>query len=419
MFGLQELFDKTIEKQFKPNVLGVRILESKLEKIGIILTDFQRDGFQNQFKNLEDGKIHFDLSDEQVENAGYSDKEEELKTKLIEVVDTLADSTEDFISNLDGTMDGLVLDIVESMAGAVKRTIIDRQEDMVEDYGAIYQGFSEEISLIWGEAINLLQGYIVISDEATQGYLKRHISTKEEDITLNVLMMLQARASQIAKEVLSLIRNGFADGAQARWRSLHELAVVAAFIKSHGDEVSSMYLDHEGIESYKAAVQYNEFYTRLGVEPISSTEMNSLKIDYDRLIDKYGRVFRYDYGWASNAISNPKPNFRDIERATEFDHIRPYYKAASHNVHANVKGVLHKLGLYPEENILLAGPSVIGLSDPAKLTVISLNQISTTLFTHKTNIDFLVASKVMLEFGRDVEDAFILVEEQLAEKNYA
>ena len=49
-------------------------------------------------------------------------------------------------------------------------------------------------------------------------------------------------------------------------------------------------------------------------------------------------------------LSKQDLNFSDIERAVRLDHLRPYYKLASHNVHANPKGMLFRLGLYPESD---------------------------------------------------------------------
>jgi len=52
MFGLQELFDKQIEEQLRPNELGVCILENGLEEIGVFITDIQRFELEAQFSKL-------------------------------------------------------------------------------------------------------------------------------------------------------------------------------------------------------------------------------------------------------------------------------------------------------------------------------------------------------------------------------
>ena len=103
-------------------------------------------------------------------------------------------------------------------------------------------------------------------------------------------------------EVLALLHAGFADGAHARWRSLHEMAVVASLIQQHGQELAERYLLHENIQQYKLACEYQEFFDRLDVEPPSMENFEKLKVQRDELIARFGKVFKGDYGWASSAI---------------------------------------------------------------------------------------------------------------------
>ena len=42
----------------------------------------------------------------------------------------------------------------------------------------------------------------------------------------------------MSRAILALLRSGFADDAHARWRSLHELAVVSGFISEYGEDVA-------------------------------------------------------------------------------------------------------------------------------------------------------------------------------------
>lgn len=418
MFGLQELFDKYLKEQFKPNKLGVRILESELEKIGINLSDEQRTDLENQFEKIDRGSLSYNFNDEQLTEANVS-SEEELKPKIQSIVDNLGESIERFSGKLDGMMEGLVLSVVNSIGKSMKDSLVERMEDMLEDQEAIYTNYGEGIKETWGEALDLLQGLIVISDEAAQGYLKRSDQYFANNVVQDVLLRIHAKSNKISKEILVLLRHGFADGAQARWRSLHELAVVSSFIAHHGEDVAVKYIEHEAVEVFKAAKQYNEYYVRLGAEEISKEEMAAIEEDYVKLVEKYGTYYGYNYGWASNALNLKKPTFKDIEAAVELDHIRPYYKAASANIHANPFGVLSSLGLFPEEDILWAGPSGIGLSNPGQLTAITLTQITTSVLTYNTNIDFLVVCKAMAEYSKDVERVFIRIENELREHRNA
>lgn len=412
MFGLQEYFDQLIQDEFKPHRLGVKILEVDLEKIGLHITSEQRQDLEEQFKSLGQDSLKFDFSENQLEKSGVS-SEAELKPKLQEVIDNLPKSIEVFSGKIDGMMEGLILSVVDKMAESVSNTLQSRMDDMLKDQYEIQNAFDNNLHDIWAEALNLLQGLIVISDEAAQGYLKRSDKYSKNDLTQNLLVRLYAKANQISKEILHLIRHGFADGAQARWRSLHEIAVVCNFIAEHGDSVAERYVQHESVEIYKAAKQYNQFYARLGAEKIDDSEMVLIEKEYLELIDKYGKSYASDYGWAATALNLKRPMFINIEASVKLDHIRPYYKSASANIHANPAGVFKRLGLFPEEDILLAGPSGIGLSDPARSTVMSLTQITTSVLTYGANIDFLVVCRAMDEYGKSVKNKFLEIENEI------
>lgn len=408
MLGLQKLFDETIQSQFKPNVLAARIVESELEKIGIVITDNQRSDLERQFSKKKIRSINFEFNDDQIDVAGFKSKEE-LKPRLKIILDGLAESARSLSDKMNGTLHELVPDIVEKMAISAKSELHSRMQDMLEDQLRASQDFSNNIERLWGKPLALMQGLIVIAEEAAEGYLSWCKEGGDASITQEILLRIQAKSTQVSKEILALLRNGFADGAQGRWRTLHELSVVSAFIVQHGEGVALRYARHDAIELYKAAVQYNEFYARLGGEEISLEEMVAIKADYDELIELYGQNYKNDHGWAADALGIGRPTFRDIEASVSLDHYRPDYKSASANVHANPSGLFRRLGLFPEEDIYLAGPSNLGLSDPAQLTIISLTQITTSMLTHDPNIDFLVVCRTMAEYGKDVEAAFIEV----------
>src|SRR5208282_6072349 len=102
---------------------------------------------------------------------------------------------------------------------------------------------------------------------------------RSSDFAFEVLTRLHARSCQIASEVLSLLLAGHADGAMARWRSLHEISVVCSFISKHGNELAERYLLHQCVESYKAAAQYQEYCDRIGDAPFTSEQISSLERD--------------------------------------------------------------------------------------------------------------------------------------------
>ena len=94
---------------------------------------------------------------------------------------------------------------------------------------------SERVCEIWGEAIDRLDMLIDLCMEEGARFndLFREEAAQTDDFVFDALTRLHARGCQVGFEILALLKNGFADGAHARWRTLHELAVVAMFLAGH------------------------------------------------------------------------------------------------------------------------------------------------------------------------------------------
>jgi hypothetical protein len=230
---------------------------------------------------------------------------------------------------------------------------------------------------------------------------------------LEVLTRLHARACQVVHEILVLLAAGFADGAMARWRTLHEIAVIALFIGEYGEDLAEQYILHQQVESRRAMQDYIACHERLGYESLEPREVEAVERSYQNLLVRFGRSIGTQYGWAAEQLGISKPAFNNIERAVGIDHLRVHYRMASHNVHANPKGVFFKLGLLEEENLLPAGPSNAGLADPGHSAAISLVQTSTPLGLLHPTFDNIVALRIMVLLEREIGEAFGDAHQQL------
>ena len=65
----------------------------------------------------------------------------------------------------------------------------------------------------------------------------RPLGVRGKQDKVRVLLIRLVRACQVTDEIICLLENGFADGAMARWRTLHEIAVVAVVISQHGENL--------------------------------------------------------------------------------------------------------------------------------------------------------------------------------------
>tara|TARA_R110000787_G_scaffold110639_2_gene219331 strand:+ start:938 stop:1900 length:963 start_codon:yes stop_codon:yes gene_type:complete len=240
----------------------------------------------------------------------------------------------------------------------------------------------------WKDGLDLLVAFITTSEDLGQTILKREkqAASRKNDHKFAAAFTLHARGLMVSKEILSLLRNGFPDGALSRWRSLHEIAVVATLLKKNDAEVAQRFLEYRGIEECKALEQFAEYHERLGIEPPRPEDMSATKTRRNFLVGKFGEEFGKENGWAYPIIKNkegtprkPRIPFDALEKAAELDHCRPFYKWASDVVHAGPKPPWSYLGtseVPPENGMLLTGSSDSGFTDPAQFCAISLNLVN-------------------------------------------
>ena len=223
---------------------------------------------------------------------------------------------------------------------------------------------------------------------------------------VEALTRLHARSCQVAEEVIVLLESGFANGAIARWRTMHEIAVIAMFISDQGNECAERYIDHQVVESYKGAQEYEVVSVKLGYDPIPAPEMDQIRYQYDHAIKQYGPSFAGQYGWAAKYLPGKQATFREIEKAAKIDYLRGHYRMASHGIHANPKGIFFSVtSMFPTE-VLLAGPSNSGLADAGDGAAHSLLTASAMLLSLSPGFDYQVAVRVMGLLREEISAAF-------------
>lgn len=415
MKELQETFDSVIQDALRLEKVGTVLIQRKLKEIGIDLTVDQLAHLEQQLSELSGDILHFEIDDGQIARAGF-DSEDQIKQVIEEILSDFTTDIESFITSFHDDLPDLIRKITEELSGSILERLKGDAQRMLREREVLKNNFEINLNAVWGGALDLLAMFIVMALEAGESLNAslRQAAVEEDDVVFEVLTRLHARGCRIASEVLILLRSGYADGAHARWRSLHEVSVVGSFVSEGGRELAERYLLHEVVESYKAALQYQKHCSSLGYEPMTEKEIEKLRAEYKRLLSRFGEEYGSSYGWAVSALNKRKPNFSDIEEAVSLDHLRPYYKMASHNVHANPKGVFFALGLSPESSgILLAGPSNAGLFDPGHSTALSLGQITITLLTTRPNIDRLVISNMLLALGDEIGNAFAEAEQSI------
>ena len=317
--------------------------------------------------------------------------------------------------------DALTRAIEETLASATDTyhaDLIARAPQMLAERRAERIGFQARLYARWREAFDLYEVAWVVAQEAGARFVAKHQAqaAQEDDIAFDVLTRLHGRACHIASEVYSLLRAGQATAAMARWRSLHEVSVVCYLIRKHYESsLAQRYLDHEVVESLKALNEYDSYRERLGAEPVEPGLKQRL---LDRLAalsrpEVYGPNFGKPYGWASEVAGNPNPTFRNLEELVGLDHLRPYYKIASHGVHSNPKGIAFQLERpYPTNRMVMEGSNA-GLADPGQSALISLSQCTFTFIGSKPDVEVVTTASALQRIVDDACAAFIKAHRQL------
>ena len=235
----------------------------------------------------------------------------------------------------------------DKVAPAVAKALTRKAKRCVRREKRRERQIERRIQRQWGQALD--QYYIDVMCLRQMGIelheRERKRAELEDDTVFEVLSGLHARACRIALEVLTLLRSGFERGAMARGRTLHELAVLSIVIGEHGrrDEhadLAEKFLLHWQIAACKDAELYQAQCEVLGYEPLEQAELDEIRNRRDELIARFGVTYNKNraYGWADGLVK--KLDFEQLELLAGYSHLRLNYNMASHEVHADSRGLV-------------------------------------------------------------------------------
>jgi len=410
MSALDVLLQNITSKLLTQENLAFMLITIGLRKRGIELNPQQKKQLQDQIAEQlpatsdGDSSLYFDLDDIPEELDGIA---------LI--------STDEDYAELGNILNGRIEFAISEVIPVLSQKLIESWKEeapqtlrLQQDY---QKGFTQRIQHTWGNGLDLLDILLSTSLEMGMEFNKTYRSEacSNQDMVFEALTRLHARGCQVGREIHVLLTNGLADGAYARWRTLHELAVVADFLKNHDNITAERFLLHEHIDTYKSALQYQKHCSMLGRQPLSKNDMDHLRQRHDTLVARFGRDFKNNWGWAAVATGKTSPNFSDIEKQSGLEHIRPFVKEAHGNVHASAKGTLQRLGLIPEVDILLAGPSIFGLGEPGRNTAFSTLLLTTSLLLLRPTLEHISYVTAMQTLHQEIHDAFYEAEYEIAQ----
>lgn len=231
----------------------------------------------------------------------------------------------------------------------------------------------------WGKCFDLYELFSILSLKFASRYNQRVNSLKagidnKVKFRFVAIKELHGRACQIFAEILCLIKNGYADGAYARWRTLYEIMIVASFIKEEGEIAAKAFID----------ASFNEAKDYMWAKKVKQFE-------------KFKRV-----------------TFKDIENTCNYNKgwLREY-KTACKAVHASAEGTFCRLANREATGTILVGRSDYGVDVPATHACTTLSIINGEFLTIIPDFNTLVELYCLTVLRKSVVKAFNDAEKEI------
>lgn len=308
---------------------------------------------------------------------------------------------------IQAAMAGAVQDVVNTSADILLKSIRKQWPAIKAEHDQDREAFLETIQLLWGDALDKLD-MLIATAESVGGQaiaVARASRSKKRLAVTAALERLHIRGIHVASEVLALLREGFADAAFSRWRTLHEISVVAIVLGDHGEELAIRYLDHDLVEAQRGAEVYQRCHPKDAAKRTNAAALKQTLADFNEVVAKYGPAFKSPYGWAVEALGKEKPTFQHLEEAADQAQMRLQYKVASYGVHAGTKGLTVSVA-----DVFGEGPpgaaSIGGLHEAGGETAYSLARLTGPLLGPNWSVDKLAGMKVVIRLRDDAARAF-------------
>ncbi|MDF7774264.1 DUF5677 domain-containing protein [Sphingomonas sp. AOB5] len=397
MGALQDSLDRFLDEL--PRRELEHLVQDKLQAAGVEdeallgkIVDALLEGGGKIASILHDRPIKIEFDDADFERLG------KLSTRLEEQLPEIFERVADRSAN----------DIAEAMREKWRTGPADNQAEVTRS----------RILKTWAEPFDALRMLLTLCAEEGDKFNHAHLSSRRagEEGQALALARLHIRACRIAEEILLLLEHGRTEGAQARWRTLHEVAITATLIAEGGDALARRYFDHEIVDRKKALDDHRRAAELDGGSSADRDYAIELEKDFARAVAKYGRHFRGMYGWAGGQLGVPDdPKFHHLQEAAGSLTLKHRYRLASFDNHASPRALSQPMHLWdPTTHI----PSVFeaGFEAPATDTAQALVQITTTLYPQPWELDEIVFVKVLGRLRDDTAAAWFRVARQIARR---
>lgn len=319
---------------------------------------------------------------------------------------TLSDAD---VESLKTTLHDVIAKATEaSMRAAVataSQAIVDSARSTAKEQREANARATRRLVRPWAGALDWLRASIGVCHDAA--YLAAELPPDRSmpKHKRQALLALHVHGCLVSGEVLALLESGYASGALARWRALHEVTVIATFIADRCGETAKRFLQHEAANAERIRKA-----TAVGLGP--DEEVLPLHSRHARILRRQAQGFGADYGWASPDLGLKRPVLSDLLSDEDRRHWSHPYELACGAVHPRSATVGAPLGhAGPPWQHLLIGPSSADLHLAADWTIARLSKLTATCAVNQASLDDAVmlaaVHKVAHRARREVERAWL------------
>ncbi len=112
-------------------------------------------------------------------------------------------------------------------AGEYLRSFREQTRRVLSDAMHDRRALAMEIRSSWGPALRRLEANLYLAHHLGREFNEQERGAQRYGAVRHALFLLHANACLIGSEIVILLRTGHANGAAARWRSLHEATVIS------------------------------------------------------------------------------------------------------------------------------------------------------------------------------------------------
>lgn len=388
---IQDALDHCLAQVTSREQLLPLVLAKVAKRRNLSLPELEVQRLTTAILNAEGGVIQLDLDPP----CALGDTEEEIQ----ETVRGLFDELEESITNVGDDLAKTVSQVVPEALAKVAELLGDHISEQALEHTLhlrkVHSDRAETVQRMWGSALEQLDFLRHIVLEWSCAAMEHRQGTYANPSTAFALSRLVARTYEVVGEIITLARAGYADGALARWRSLHEICVVAMFMARRSDRCAQMYLSHHCVEELRLLGNDKASGTARATNTYRDQYARALRMQKTAMVNKFGAAFASDYGWASVELGRAKTSFRDLERHVGLETLRRGYQQANSTVHGGALATLTRISLGPGGIDGAEVPPAYGCEVAANYATASLSMMVAELCLETGNADLVAMSMVV------------------------